>query len=291
MKLLIFTARPDVGSNRRLVEAGRGLDVNVEIVDATQVVVQTGSGSTDILMGGHSVLDAKPRAAIARVGNWRPETMLAMVEALQYAGIPTPNGPEAFRIGRDHWRSLLKLSGAGLPIPKTLAAMEPETTATAAVSMLGLPVVVKLRRSRMGVGVIICRQLDHLESVLDSLWRLGDEFVVQEWVECGGRSTRVLIAGDRPIASAHFEAVGGEWRSNGARGGSAWKADLSQNQLDLAVAAGQALGLGLCGVDLLEGPSGTVICEVNPTPGFKQVESATGIDVASEIVRYAVGLG
>ncbi len=290
MKLLILTARPDVGSNRRLVEAGRGLGVEVEIVDATRAVVRTGSGSTDILLDGQSVLNPRPRAAIARVGNWRPESMLAMVEALLDAGISTPNGPEAFRIGRDHWRSLLKLSRAGLPVPKTLAAMEPETTAAAAVSMLGMPVVVKLRRSRMGVGVIVCRQLDHLESVLDSLWRLGDEFVVQEWIECGGRSTRVLVAGDRPIASAQFEAVGGEWRSNGARGGSARKADLSKNQLDLAVAAGQALDLGLCGVDLLEGPHGTVVCEVNPTPGFKQVEQATGIDVASEIVRFVVGL-
>jgi len=298
MKLLVFTARPDVGSNHRLAEAGHGLGVDVEIVDATRAVVQTGRGLTDILMDGHSVLDAlatKPGeksglAAIVRVGNWRPETMLAMVEALQEAGVSTPNGSEAFRVGRDHWRSLLKLSRAGIPVPKTLAAMAPETTAAAAVGLLGLPVVVKLRRSRMGVGVIVCRQLDHLESVLDSLWRLGDEFIVQEWVECGGRSTRVLIAGKQVIASAHFEAVGGEWRSNGARGGLALKAELTQDQLGLAVAAGQALDLGLCGVDLLDSPTGTVVCEVNPTPGFKQVESATGIDIASEIVRYAVEL-
>ncbi len=291
MKLLVLTARPDVETNRRLVEAGRGVGVNVEIVDATRVVVHTGSGPTDILMDGHSVLDPEPRGAIARIGNWRPETMLAMVEVLQDTGISTPNGPEAFRIGRDHWRSLLSLSRAGLPVPRTLAAMEPETTAAAAVSILGLPVVVKLRRSRMGIGVIVCRQLDHLESVLDSLWRLGDEFIVQEWVECGGRSTRVLIAGGRVIASAQFEAVNGEWRSNGARGGLARSAELSESQVEFAVAAGKALGLGLCGVDLLESPGGTVVCEVNPTPGFKRVEDASGIDVASEIVRYVAGLG
>ncbi len=290
MRLLVLTARPDVGTNRRLVEGGRAVGVDVEIVDATQAVVQTGGGPADILLDGRSVLDPEPRGAIARVGNWRPETMLAMVEALQGAGIPTPNGPEAIRAGRDHWRSLLRLSQAGLPVPKTLAAMDPERNAAAAVSILGLPVVVKLRRSRMGVGVIVCRQLDHLESVLDSLWRLGDEYVVQEWVECGGRSTRVLIAGDRVIGSAHFEAAKGEWRSNGARGGSARSADLDERQTELALAAGKTLGLGLCGVDLLEGSRGVVVCEVNPTPGFKQVEQATGIDVASEIIRYVAGL-
>ncbi len=290
MNLLILTARPDVGTNRRLVEAGYGLGADVEIVDATRVVVRTGGGSTDMLLDGRNILEPPPRGAIVRVGNWRPETMLAMVEALQSAGVPTPNEAESFRTGRDHWRSLLMLSQAGLPVPKTLAAMDPERSAAAAVSILGLPVVVKLRRSRMGVGVIVCRQLDHLESVLDSLWRLGDEYVVQEWVECGGRSTRVLVAGDRVIASAYFEAANGEWRSNGARGGLARSGELDDRQVDLAVAAAKALTLGLCGVDLLEGPRGALVCEVNPTPGFKQVEQATGIDVASEIVRYAVGL-
>lgn len=291
MRILVLTARPDVGTNRRLVEGGRAVGVDVEIVDATRAVVQTGGGITDILLDGQSVLDPKPQGAIVRVGNWRPETMMAMVESLEGAGIPTANGPTAFRAGRDHWRTLLRLSQTGLPVPKTIVAMDPERTAVAAMSILGLPVVVKLRRSRMGVGVIVCRQLDHLESVLDSLWRLGDEFVVQEWIECGGRSTRVLICGGRVIGSARFEATNGEWRSNGARGGLARKVDLDEHHVELAVAAAQALDLGLCGVDLLESGRNTVVCEVNPTPGFTQVEQATGQDVASKIVRYVAGLG
>ena len=291
MRILVLTARPDVGTNRRLVEGGRAVGVDVEVVDATRAIVQTGGGINDILLDGQTVLDPKPRGVIVRVGNWRPETMMAMVESLESAGIPTPNGPEAFRAGRDHWRSLMTLSKMGLPVPKTIVAMDPERTAAAAMSILGLPVVVKLRRSRMGVGVIVCRQLDHLESVLDSLWRLGDEFVVQEWIECGGRSTRVLICGGQVIGAACFEATNGEWRSNGARGGLARKVDLDENQIQLAVAAGKALDLGLCGVDLLESGRNTVVCEVNPTPGFKRVEEATGKNVASEIVRFVAGLG
>lgn len=291
MKILVLTARPDVGTNRRLVEGGQTAGVDVEIVDATRAVVRTGEGTTDILVDEQSVLDPKPQGALVRVGNWRPETMMAMVESLEGAGIPTPNGPEAFRTGRDHWRSLLRLSQAELPVPKTIVAMDPERTAAAAMSILGLPVVVKLRRSRMGVGVIVCRQLDHLESVLDSLWRLGDEYVVQEWIECGGRSTRVLICGGRMIGAARFEATNGEWRSNGARGGSARNVEPAERDVELAAAAAKALGLGLCGVDLLEGGRGTVVCEVNPTPGFKQVEQATDKDVASEIVRHVAGLG
>jgi RimK family alpha-L-glutamate ligase len=286
VRILIFSARRDVGSNRRLVEAGEAMDRPVEIVDATQAVVRIAYGSRDILVNGRSVLEPRPEAALVRVGNWRPETMLGIVEVLEDSGIWTPNSSEAFRVGRDHWRSLVSLSRSGLPVPATLVAMDPERSAAEAVSHLGLPVVVKLRRSRMGVGVILCRQRDHLESVLDSLWRLGDECVVQKWIECASRSTRVLVAGDRIVAAAHFEAAAGEWRSNGARGGAARQATLSDRQVELAIAAARALDLNLCGVDLLEGPEGPVICEVNPTPGFKALEAATGINVAQEIIDF-----
>jgi glutathione synthase/RimK-type ligase-like ATP-grasp enzyme len=33
-----------------------------------------------------------------------------------------------------------------------------------------------------------------------------------------------------------------------------------------------------------------LVCEVNPTPGFRALEEATGVDVARAIVRCAVAL-
>ena len=80
-----------------------------------------------------------------------------------------------------------------MSVPDTMAGADPEVVARAAAAM-GFPLVVKLRRSRMGVGVIRCRSQDHLDAVLDSLWRLGDEFVVQRWVECDGVSMRLFTA-------------------------------------------------------------------------------------------------
>jgi ribosomal protein S6--L-glutamate ligase len=54
------------------------------------------------------------------------------------------------------------------------------------------------------------------------------------------------------------------------------------------VAAAAALGLGHCGVDLVNGDSGPVVLEVNPTPGFLRLEEATGVDVARALVEHAV---
>jgi len=184
---------------------------------------------------------------------------------------------------------VLALAAAGLPVPPTLAGADPEALAAEVVRHLGLPAVVKQRRSRMGVGVIRCTARDHLEAVLDSLWRVGDEIVVQRWLAGGERSLRLLVVGGAVVAAARFSAARGEWRSNCARGGSAEAYEPSPEEQRLAVAAADALGLGHCGVDLVDGDGGTVILEVNPTPGFLRLEEATGVDVARALVENAVG--
>jgi len=41
----------------------------------------------------------------------------------------------------------------------------------------------------------------------------------------------------------------------------------------------------------MESPQGLTVHEVNPTPEFKALAAATGVDVAGRIVDYAVGVG
>jgi glutathione synthase/RimK-type ligase-like ATP-grasp enzyme len=39
----------------------------------------------------------------------------------------------------------------------------------------------------------------------------------------------------------------------------------------------------------LEAEDGPVVVEVNPTPGFLELERVTGVDVARTLVEHAVG--
>ena len=279
-----MSARPELVSNRRLLEAAAERGMEAEVIDGCQCSTRAGDTTLRVMYGDREL--EPPDAVVARIGNWRPESLLAVLETLVGRGAVTANPPAAIRRGRDHWQTILRLAEAAVPVPATVAGADPERLAADSVELLGLPVVVKQRRSRMGVGVIRCDARDHLESVLDSLWRVGDEVIVQRWVPSGSTSYRLLVAGSEVVAAARFSAAEGEWRSNAARGGRAEAYSHDQTEAEMACTAADSLGLGQCGVDLLHGPDGPLVVEVNPTPGFSRLEAATGVDVAAALMGH-----
>lgn len=287
MRILVLSARPDTASNRRLVDAAANAGITIDLVDATEL---TAGDNGKIYFGAEDVLAQAPDVVLARVGNWRPDSLLSLLEVVTARRVATPNPAPAIRIGRDHWRTMQTLSMSGIPVPRTLAGSDPEALASAASDHLEFPVVVKQRRSRMGVGVIRCLRLDHLEAVLDSLWRVGDEMVVQQYHETGGRSLRLLVVGSRVVAAACFEATDSEWRSNAARGGEVTSVVPDEDVVSIALAATKSVGLGICGVDLLPAEDGILVGEINPTPGFVSLERATGVDVAGAIIAHLAAL-
>ena len=56
----------------------------------------------------------------------------------------------------------------------------------------------------------------------------------------------------------------------------------------VAVRAAQTVGLGICGVDMLESNSGPKVMELNSSPGFEGLEKTTGKDIAGAMVRHAL---
>jgi ribosomal protein S6--L-glutamate ligase len=285
MGIVVITARPEVGSVARLVEAAAARSVQLDIVNALDSVAKTGPGGAEVLSPGRAPAATGTGCVLARIGNWRPDSLLSLLEAYEEAGVPSPNPASAIRHGRDHWATVRRVAAAGLPVPATLVGADPERLAGAAAAEIGFPLVVKTRRSRMGVGVVRCVARDHLDAVLDSLWRVGEEMIVQRFIGTPGRSIRALVVDGRVVAAAEFRASGSEWRSNGARGAEASEVALDDAHQRLAAEAADAVGLGIAGVDLLESADGPVVCEVNPTPGFVRLEQATSVDVAGAIVH------
>ncbi len=283
--LLLLTAQPTLplydDVRRAAIAAGRSL----AIIDATSAVARAWPPA--VWVAGEPVQGV---AVLPRVGNWRPDSTLAVLEALEAAGVPSLNPAAAVRIGRDHWQTVKVLAAAGVPCPETLAGSEPECVLGAA-SSLGYPCVVKQRRSRQGVGVIKCGDEATLAAVLDSLWRVGDEFIVQRFCSPGGVSVRVLVLAGAVLGATRHVAQAGEFRSNAARGAAVESYVLPESLASLALGAAAAVGLNFCGVDLLPDGAQWRVCEVNPTPGWAHFARATGVDVAGRVVASLCQLG
>jgi len=281
--LAVLTAKPDLPLYAGLKEAARAAGHTLTVLDALRLAAV--SDPPGVWDPQHGAPLAGVEAVLPRVGNWRPDSILAVLAALEASGVPTLNRPAPIRRGRDHWRTTLALAAAGLPHPETVAGSEPETLAAAAAALVGFPCVVKQRRSRMGVGVIRCACRAELEAVLDTLWRLGEEVVVQRFCPPGGVTRRVLVLDGEVLGATEHRAGPGEFRANAARGATVAPVALGVAEADLAVAAAAVVGLDFVGVDLLLDGDRWVVGEVNPTPGWKHFAAATGLDVAGRLVE------
>ncbi|MCS7183661.1 MAG: RimK family alpha-L-glutamate ligase [Thermoanaerobaculum sp.] len=284
VELAVLTAAPELPLYRELVQAGESLSVPVHVWDSTRMAA---SLPGEVLLDGVPVATHRVACFLPRVGNFRPESTLALVAALERQGCLPFNPPGAIRIARDHWLTVERLHRAGIPHPPTVVGSDPQVLARCGQTM-GFPVVVKARRSRQGVGVICCHSLAELEAVLDTLWRLGEEVVLQRFCPPGGESFRALVLEGDVVGFTRHEAAPGEFRTNAARGGvvTPWEGSPQLHQLARAAAA--ACGLRLCGVDLWPDGDRLVVGEVNPTPGWKHFAAATGIPVAQLVVEAMV---
>ena len=198
------------------------------------------------------------------------------------------NGAAAIAHSRDKLRSLQLLAAAGVPIPRTVLARGAAEIDLLVAQVGGLPAILKLLQGTQGVGVMIAHSKAEVESILSTLWDLGQEILLQEFVaESRGRDVRALVIGDRVVGAMRREAKRGEFRSNLHRGGEGSSIELTPEFERVAVRAARVLGLGVAGVDLLEASGGPKVMEVNSSPGFEGLERATGLDIASAIVAHA----
>ena len=204
-------------------------------------------------------------------------------------GVPVLNAAVPIARSRDKLRALQLLSRFGIDIPRTVMCRYRDEVEGAVRMVGGLPCIIKLIQGTQGVGVMIANTEAEVSGMLDTLWTLGQEILLQELVaESRGRDVRALVVGDRAVAAMRRTARAGEFRSNIHRGGVAEAVTLDREYAEAAVKAARVMGLEVAGVDMLEARTGPKIMEVNSSPGFEGLEAATGVDIATLYVQHAV---
>jgi len=291
MRALILSRKPTLYSTRRLVSAVEAAGGEVVVFDPLACWLACGRKDPAVYHGATAQRVPEVDVVIPRVGPGATEHGLSVVRQFDVMGVAVLNGAHAIARSRDKLRSLQCLSRHDVDIPKTVMVRSPEQMPAALRCCSGPPVILKLLRGTQGVGVMLAETQAAVESILHTVWALGHDLIVQEFVaESRGRDIRALVVGDRVIASMRRVAPIGEFRSNIHRGAVGTAIDLPSAYARVAIEATRIMGLDVAGVDMLESSAGPKVVEINSSPGFEGLERATGVDVAGAIVARAAAL-
>ena len=286
--VVILSRKRSLYSTSRLVEAIKQRGHRPLVLDTLRCSMILAKGQPRMMYRGVEIRGVD--VVIPRIGASITAYGLAVVTHFDVMGVPVVNVAQSIARSRDKLRCLQYLSRAGLDIPRTVMAHDRSNVRKLVEEVGGLPLIIKLIRGTQGVGVMIAHTLQEVQTIVDTFWDLGQEIVLQEFVaESKGKDVRALVVGDRVVGAMRRQAKKeGEFRSNIHRGGEGQPIQLPPSYIEAAVTAARIIGLGIAGVDMLEGHEGPRLMEINSSPGFEGLETATGQDIAGEMIDYAL---
>lgn len=284
MKIAILSRGPKLYSTTRLRDAAQEKGHEVRVVDYLRCTISIASHRPSVLYQGDP-LDFD--AVIPRIGASHTFYGTAVVRQFEMMNTYAINESQAISRSRDKLRCLQLLARRGIGLPVTGFAHSTKDVAGVIDSVGGAPLVVKLLEGTQGIGVVLCETDKAAESVIEAFRGLDANILVQEFIkEAGGADLRCFVIGDKVVASMKRQGAEGEFRSNLHRGGHAEKVKLTPEERSTAVRSAKAMGLRVCGVDLLRSNHGPVVMEVNSSPGLEGIETSTGVDVAAKVIEY-----
>ncbi len=196
-----------------------------------------------------------------------------------------PISPDAYTIAHDKLLTQLVLQQKNIPMPKTYLSATIDA-AKELLSKTNYPVIMKFPQGTQGKGVMFADSYSSASSILDALDALKQPFIIQEFIDTGNTDVRLIVVGDKVVASMRRIAKPNEVRANFHQGGSMEKYEPSDEVKKLAVETARAIGADICGVDVLESPRGPLVLEANISPGLQGITKVTKIDIADLIARY-----
>ncbi|HEO98217.1 MAG: 30S ribosomal protein S6--L-glutamate ligase [Campylobacterales bacterium] len=285
MRVYILSRNKNLYSTKRLVEAAEERGWEVRVIDYLKCAIEIMKGELKISYMGEEL--PLPDAIIPRIGASRTFYGTAMVRHFEIMGVFSTSGNLAIARSRDKLRSLQVLSRKGVDMPKTIFASNKSNAKDVIALSGGAPLVLKILEGTQGVGVVLVDSEKAAKSVLDAFYGMDVNLLVQEYIEeAGGADIRALVVDGKVVGAMKRQGVEGDFRSNLHQGGSATAHKLTRKERATAIAAAKAMGLGVCGVDMIPSNRGPLVMEVNSSPGLEGIEKSTGLDIAGKIMDY-----
>lgn len=284
MKIAILSKGPGNYSTKRLKEEAERRGHQVRILNYAKCYVTLESNKPVVRYAGEEMHDID--VIIPRIAANLTSYGSSMVRQFEMQNVFTTTTSIAIVRSRDKLRSTQLLAKAGVGIPKTVFGRETADLDDVLEQVGGAPVIIKVARGTHGNGVVLAETRKAAKAVMQAFYVEGVSFIVQEFVaESAGTDIRAFVVNGKVVASMQRQSLNDDFRSNLHQGGEGSTVKLSDDERKTALKAAKAMGLPICGVDMMRSDRGPLVLEVNSSPGFG-IEKVTGRNVASKILDY-----
>ncbi len=285
---ILSVRNPRYHPNRRMIEAASEQGQRVLLIHPRDCRFEITAGKSGLEIRG---IDAGPDVLLPRIGATINDYALSLVRHFELSGIPVINDFRSVLLARNKFLGLQSLARKGVPVPDSHLVGNSQLFKEAVRKLGGYPVVAKTLASRQGSGVVLVESPATAEFIIHNLLDKTRGLLIQEYMPPQGRrDIRAFVLGDRVIGAMELTPKSADFRSNIHLTGRGRAVRLGQELTELAINSTRALGLEISGTDIIVDGDGTAkVVEVNYSPGFRGLEAATGLDIASQIVQYVIG--
>lgn len=285
MKIAILSNGPGNYTTKRLKEEAKKRGHEVVVIKYKDAYTAVESNNNQVRYKGKDLEHFD--AIIPRIAQSYTKYGTAIVRQFEAQGSFSTAGSLAINRSRDKLRAYQVLAKAGVGIPKTVFARESASFEDIIGLAGGAPLIIKVARGTHGNGVVLAETPKAAKAVMQAFYVEGVNFLVQEFVkESAGTDIRALVVGGRVVASVKRQSLDGDFRSNTHQGGEGVPVKLTDEERKTAIKAAKAMGLPICGVDMMRSDRGPLVLEVNSSASIKTPELITGRNVAEKIIEY-----
>lgn len=285
LKIVILSRNSHLYSTKRLLEAARKRGHEAEVINHTKCYVVMQKGNPQVFYGDHPLENVD--AIIPRIGASVTFYGAAIIRQFEMQEVFTTTPSVGLIRSRDKLRSLQFLSQHDIDIPKSAFAKYPSDINNLIKQVGGAPLIIKLLEGTQGLGVVLAETQKAAKSVIEAFYGLSANILVQEFIpEAKSADIRAFVVDGKVVGAMRRQGAEGEFRSNIHRGGKGTIIELTEAEQAAAINAANTMGLRVAGVDMLPSKRGPLIIEVNSSPGLEGIEKATGVDIASKIIKH-----
>jgi ribosomal protein S6--L-glutamate ligase len=163
-------------------------------------------------------------------------------------------------------------------------ATESTNEALRAFTELGGDVIAKPLFGSRGIGATRIVDPEIAATIFKAITFHHGVIYIQEFVPHGYSDIRAFVI-DNHVTAA-MRRISKSWKTNYSQGAKPAPIKLNPQHEELATKAAKLVGCKIAGVDILEGPKGPVIVDVNSQPGWKGLQMVTKVNIADEIVTF-----